>query len=167
MTQVFKLRISRGETTLEVEGDRAFVVEMLNRFESGDAQPKINLKTQRTTGEVNPKINHENGGKSLSSREFVQKLGFKKHTDIVLGFAYYLEHYNDATSFTPADLNACYYDAKMEPSNISQTIIQNFRRGYMMEAKQAKGDKSKKKSYTLTQSGEDFVKSKITTTTTS
>ena len=42
-----------------------------------------------------------------------------------------------------------YYEAKMETTNISQSIIQDIKRGYIMEAK---GDRKAKKSrrYTVT-----------------
>jgi hypothetical protein len=95
----------------------------------------------------------------MSIREFVQQLGPKKHTDITLTFGYYLEHFSDAKTFTPADINACYYDAKIEASNTSQMIIQNIRRGFMMEAKDkaAKG----RKRFTLTRTGEDYIEKKL------
>jgi hypothetical protein len=82
----------------------------------------------------------------------------KKHTDIVLAFGYYLEKYSGVTEFTPADINACYYDSKMDSSNTSQMLIQNIKRHRIMEAKRGK---SKKRSYVLTNTGENFIKSKL------
>jgi predicted transcriptional regulator len=75
-----------------------------------------------------------------------------------VGFAYYLENYNGVSEFTPADVNNCYYEAKMEASNTSQMIIQNIKRGFVMEAK--KGEKAGRR-YTLTASGEHFVRQKL------
>jgi hypothetical protein len=95
--------------------------------------------------------------KALSVGEFIRQLGFKRHTDIVLAFGYYLEQ-RDSGDFTPADINTCYYEAKMESSNTSQMIILNIRRGYMMEAKSSKG--SGRKRYTLTQSGISYLTTK-------
>jgi predicted transcriptional regulator len=44
----------------------------------------------------------------------------------------------------------------METTNVSQSIIQNIKRGYMMEAK---GDKKAKKGrrYTVTATGQSFI----------
>ena len=90
--------------------------------------------------------------------EFIRQIGFRRHTDIVLAFGYYLEQ-QGAKDFTPADVNNCYYEAKMENSNTSQMFILNIRRGYMMEAKGTKGGKRR---YTLTASGVNFVTAKAT-----
>jgi predicted transcriptional regulator len=75
---------------------------------------------------------------------------------LVVAFGYYLEKYSGATEFSPADINRCYYDAKMDTSNTSQMIIRNIRRGYVMQAKPG-NSKGRKKSYTLTNTGEQFV----------
>jgi hypothetical protein len=89
----------------------------------------------------------------------VQQLGFKKHTDITLAFGYYIEQQADTPEFTPADINNCYYEAKIESSNTSQMIILNIRRGYMMLSKSS-GEKGRKR-YTLTSSGEKYIEEKL------
>jgi predicted transcriptional regulator len=78
---------------------------------------------------------------------------------MVLAFGYYIEKMSGLPSFTPADINACYYEAKLETSNTSQMIIQNIRNSRMMPAK--KGTSKGKKAYTLTQTGEDFIEKKL------
>lgn len=83
--------------------------------------------------------------------EFVRQLGLKKHTDIVLAFGYYLEKISGVREFSPADINKCYYEAKMENSNTSQMLIQNIKNGRIMPAR------GTKKLYTLTKTGEDFI----------
>jgi hypothetical protein len=136
-TKGYRIRISRGGEEFEVEGDKAFVLKMLERFDpSGIAEPAVDgdpvakPRRGRTISESPP-----TKGKSVSIREFVQQLGLKRHTDITLAFGYYLERQADTTEFTPADINNCYYEAKIEGSNTSQMIIQNIRRGFMMLAK--------------------------------
>jgi hypothetical protein len=98
-------------------------------------------------------------GKSVSIREFIQQLDFKKHTDISLAFGYYLEKQQGAAEFTSADINNCYYEAKLEPSNTSQMIVQNIKRGYLMPSKRKDG--KGKTRYTLTASGEKFIEAKL------
>ena len=88
----------------------------------------------------------------------MRQFGFKKHTDRVLAFGYYLENHSGRPEFTPADINNLYYEAKMEPSNTSQALIQNIKRGFIMEAKKARDKKGGAKTYTLTASGEAHLK---------
>ena len=161
-TKSYRLRISREGYEFEAEGDKTFVMDMLNRLGSPtDVEPLIAAtgeKEGKPTGKKIPPLKRANA-KSLSIREFIQKLGFTKHTDISLAFGYYLEKHSGASEFTPADVNNCYYEAKLESSNTSQMIIQNIKRGYLMASKK-KGEKGKN-AYTLTSSGEQFIESKL------
>lgn len=160
-TRNYKIRIVQDGQEFEAEGDKAFVLKMLARFETSsaveqlvsDVPTKKGSRTKVATKSVAPR------SKAVSIREFVQRLGFKKHTDITLAFGYYLEHQEDAREFSPADINNCYYESKIESSNTSQMIIQNIRRGFMMPSK-AKSDKGRKR-YTLTSSGEAYIETKI------
>jgi len=154
------VRIAKEGQEFEAEGDKAFVLEMLKRFESPEAavESLSSSKATKTTRGSEPGLQKLASGKTASVGEFIRQIGFKKHTDIVLAFSYYLEQ-QGAKDFTPADVNNCYYEAKMENSNTSQMFILNIRRGYMMEAKGTKGGKRR---YTLTQSGVNFVTAKAT-----
>jgi hypothetical protein len=151
MAQTYRIRISRGDQNFEAEGDKRFVLEMLKRFDGGAAA----LTTAREKAAPDPVALASS--KQVSVGEFIRQLGVKKHTDLVVAFGYYLEEHSGLKDFTPADLSNCYYEAKMETSNVSQSIIQNIKRGYLMEAK---GDQKKKKGrrYTVTSSGQAFVK---------
>ncbi|MGH8100341.1 MAG: hypothetical protein ACREIW_03525 [Chthoniobacterales bacterium] len=157
MQKNYRIRISRAGEDFEAEGDKRFVLDMLQLFEHGGAkrskgQHGGHADRETSTAEEPP-------GKTLSAGEFIRRLGSKKHVDMVLAFAYYLEKYADTKAFTPADINNCYYDAKMEASNTSQMIILNIRRGHLMEAKQDKG--AGKKRYTITNSGEEQVERQL------
>lgn len=153
----------------EAEGDKAFVSEMLKRY-----GPQVQPVSREQTGQKGEKIvvgkrvstvSRPTSGKALSIREFIQQLELKKHTDITLAFGFYLEKHQGVSEFSPADINNCYYEAKLEPSNTSQMIIYNIKRGFLMaakkvkEAKEVKGKKGK--GYTLTRSGEQFIESKL------
>lgn len=148
----YRIKIVRSGEEFEVQGDKKFVLEMLKRYESRRPLSPSPSEEGKHAKDVPSQASSK--GKSLSIGEFIRNLGFKKHTDIVLAFGYYLETYSGLKQFAPADINTCYYDAKMEASNTSQMIIQNIKRGYMMGSKKAdKGDKR----YTLTQTGVDFI----------
>jgi hypothetical protein len=103
-------------------------------------------------------------GKDVSPGEFIRQFGFKKHTDLVLAFGFYLEKHSGLACFSSADINNCYYEAKLESSNTSQMIIQNIKRGYLMQAK-VKGEEAKRgkgQLFRLTNSGEEHLRKAAT-----
>lgn len=163
MAKVYRVRVVRGENSVEAEGDKAFVLEMLRKYSvSEESVTKIGKVT--TAGPVTSHKSHisttsDLPAKGISVGEFIRQMEIKKHTDFVLAFGYYLEKYAGQTNFTPADINEAYYDAKLDTSNTSQMIIQNIKRGYFMAAKAKKGEGGGdgKKRYTLTHSGEAHV----------
>jgi len=161
MTEIgYKVKIVKDNFQFEVEGDKSFVREMLSQFASEIPQITPTPGKARSKSAVSTKIDPETTNKPLSISEFVRGLEVKQHTDIVLAFGYYLEKYFGSSGFTPADINNCYYDAKMENSNTSQMIIQNIRRSRIMEAQTNKNAKGKKK-YILTATGEKFIRTKL------
>jgi hypothetical protein len=156
----YRVRIDRGDVQFEAEGDKKFVLEMLARFErpaAAPAKPIVEIPGKLGKGKraraALPGIS-----KSLSPGEFIRQFGFKRHTDFVAAFGYYLEKYSGLTEFAAGDINNCYYEAKMERSNTSQMIIQNIRRGYIMEAKRSSKQSKGAKKFTLTRSGEEHVR---------
>ena len=159
-TRAYRLRIVQEGREFEAEGDKAFVFQMLKWYgpqasvSSAGAEQASAKTSNKAESLVRRKV-----GKSVSIREFIQQLDLKKHTDISLAFGFYLEKYQGAAEFTPADINNCYYEAKLEPSNTSQMIIQNIRRGYLMASRKKEG--KGKNRYTLTNSGEKFIASKV------
>jgi hypothetical protein len=154
----YRLKIVRAGQEFEAEGDKKFILEMLARFEQA-APAKTSKKPGDNASQRRDELAPPQASKGLSIREFIHSLGVKKHTDILVGFAYYLEKHAGVGEFTPADINNCYYEAKMDTSNTSQMIIQNTKRGFVMPAKGS----GKKGRYTLTASGEKFVEQRLAT----
>lgn len=153
----YRVRIVRTGQEFEVEGDKEFVLEMLDRFDGSAAPETAHTRSPRRSTSTTLPL------KDVSAREFVQRLGLKKHTDIGLAFGYYIEKHLGKDEFTPADINNCYYEAKMEPSNTSQVIVQNLKSGRMMPAKKPKGEKGTRTVYVLTTTGEEFISNKLNT----
>jgi hypothetical protein len=147
--KMYRIRIVRGDEQFEAEGDKNFVLQMLARFESSTPSSSASSSGAMTPS---PRRQRESriadrervlsSAKVTSTGEFIRQFHFKKHTDFVLAFGYYLEKHSGLTEFSAADINNCYYEAKMESSNTSQMIIQDIKRGYMMEAK-GRGCRSK------------------------
>lgn len=160
-SKTYRLRIVQDGREFEAEGDKAFVFDMLSRF--GPQAPTSTAKAADQASQKASKkraaLDRTSMGKSVSIREFIQQLDLKKHTDITLAFGYYLEKYQGVGEFSAADVNNCYYEAKLEASNTSQMIIQNIKRGLLMASR--KTDEKKRNRYTLTRSGEQFIESKL------
>jgi|SRR5271157_4788253 len=155
MAIAYRIKFKQADTEFEVEGDRAYVTKTYQ-----DLKEVLGL-AQRTqpvlAGE--PKSPKSSAMKSLGSkpsspREFIDRHGLKRHVDIVLGFGNFLEKVRGLRSFTGADINTCYYEAKIEPSNTSQMIINNIKKGFIMPQSKKPGART---SYTLTRTGEEFV----------
>lgn len=163
----YRIKIVRADQQLEIEGDKTFVLDMLKRYGGTEASDlAATPRKGKSPGKTAPADAPTGVGKRLSVGEFVRQTGLKKHTDLVVAFGYYLEKYGDVKEFTSADINNCYYEARLESSNTSQMIIQNIKRRYLMIAKgsAAKEGKGSGKRYTLTTSGEQFIESKLTRT---
>jgi predicted transcriptional regulator len=160
MAGTYRLKIVYGDKQFEAEGDKTYVLDMWKKL-----QPRVFHDEKVVSEKKGQKdlpdeiIVTTPRSKGLSVGEFIRQLGFKKHTDIVLAFGYYLEKYSAMREFGPADINKCYYDAKIESSNTSQMLIQNIKRGHVMQARGAK--KKGQKQYTLTRTGEEFVEKTI------
>jgi hypothetical protein len=154
----YSLKFGKADQQFEVSGDKKFVLEMVKKFWSKTSGESVTGTVVSEKGKKG-KSNVSNSGKSLAVGEFIRQIGIKKHTDFVLSFGYYLEKHVGMKEFAPADINKCYYDAKMESSNTSQMLIQNIKSGKIMLTKSAK--KKGSKLYTLTQTGVDYIEKKI------
>jgi hypothetical protein len=159
----YRLKVVRGELNFEAEGDKKFVLEMLARFDKASTPaPAASVELTRAA-KGRPATPQLVIAKGTSPGEFIRQFRFKKHTDFVLAFGYYLEKHSGLSEFTAADVNTCYYEAKMESSNTSQMIIQNIRRTFLMEARKRNQDsKTTRKVFTLTRSGEEYLQKALT-----
>jgi hypothetical protein len=95
--------------------------------------------------------------KKLSICEFLLKHPPTADVQRTLAVGYYLETHEGMGSFTRADLEKGYRDAKHSlPSNMSMNIKHCIKAGNMMEGKEKKDNKP---AYVVTSTGEQFVES--------
>jgi hypothetical protein len=93
--------------------------------------------------------------KDLSLKEFILQKQPKSEPHTALAIAYYLEKYRQISQFTISDLEEGFKNAKEPiPSNLSDAVYKNAKRGLFMELK---GKKEGKKIYTITNTGERLV----------
>jgi hypothetical protein len=154
----YRICIAKGDTRFEAEGDKKFVLQMLAQYgglelhSPAAAKQAVKAAPTKSAADI---TSVGAPGKKTSVGEFIRQLEVKKHMDLVVAFGYYQEKIAGLASFTVADINNCYYEAKLESSNTSQMIIQNIKKGHMMPA-HVKGDKGRQ-AFVLTRSGEDYV----------
>lgn len=93
--------------------------------------------------------------KKLSIREFMLSKNPKSEMERTLAVAYYLEKFQDFTSFHAKDLKSGFRRAKAKiPGNINYEVIRNIQKGYLEEAEEKKENR---KTWYLTISGEKYV----------
>jgi hypothetical protein len=159
MATTYRMRLKQGDIEFEIEGDRNYVSKTYDDLKEilGLQQTTLPLPPPGTQEKPEKKksgvTKAPTGGKSYSPREFIDRYALKRHTDIVLGFGYFLEKVRGLKNFSGADINTCYYEAKVEPSNTSQMIINNIKKGFIMPS----GKSGSRKGFMLTRTGEDFV----------
>ena len=163
MPTAYRIRFRQGDSEFEIEGDRAYVTKTFQDLKeilglSERAKPVLagEGKVPKTST-----VRSAGVSKVSSPREFIDRYGVKRHVDIVLAFGHFLERVRGIKAFTGADINTCYYEAKVEPSNTSQMIINNIKKGLIMAQSKKKGARA---SYTLTRTGEEFVQAGFKTT---
>lgn len=97
----------------------------------------------------------ENIRKEISIKEFL--LGKRPKDDVLktLAIGYYLEKYENISSFNTRDLEKGFKEAKERiPSNINDKVNLNIKKGHMMELREKKEGL---KAWSLTNNGERFV----------
>jgi hypothetical protein len=94
--------------------------------------------------------------KKISIKEFLLKHPPTDDIRRTLAIGYFLENQAGMASFTKADLESAYRNAKEKvPSNMSVNIGRCIKQGHMMEAADKKDNKT---AYVVTRSGEEFVR---------
>lgn len=145
----YSIRYRRGDLEIEVQGDKNFVET--NFKELLELKRPVEAKQPIITGEVQL----TDAGKKYSLAEFLKTKDAKNHGDKILVFAYYLQEYENISSFNLDDIEQCYMKVKVpKTTNFSPYFTQLVSKGYIMDATEKKDNK---KSWTLTNSGDEYV----------
>ena len=139
----YRIRVRRGDSEVEVEGDKQWVEDKFKELitEKSSASAAVETKT-------------ENMPDSLV--EFLETKGNpQKHTQLVTVFAYWLLKAEMMETFNVRDIISCYDKTRrVKPSNANQIINTNVRYNLLAQAS------DKKEGYMawfLTHTGEQFV----------
>ena len=153
------MRVRIGENELEVSGPKDFVEKKIAEFvelnkdetfpKTSHAQLSVSRRDTKTT----------TGTKQISAAQFFKKVKARSAVDRVLAAGYYLEVLCNMESFTASEIrDTIQKKAKTQPpTNPSDLINNNIKKGYMMSA----GDKDGKMAFVLTSDGEEFIKSSL------
>jgi hypothetical protein len=102
--KTYRIKSVRADQQFEVEGDKNFVTQMLRRFEQGgrlSSSKPLGNSSKPPKSSANLQLASV---KELSPGEFIRQFQFKKHTDFVLAFGFYLERHSDLSKGGPAGL---------------------------------------------------------------
>jgi hypothetical protein len=147
------MRVKIGDAELEVSGPQAFVEEKVAAFVTaqGGGREKGGGPTSSTVGREH---------KASSLAQLLKKIPVKSDVDRVLVAGYYLETVQGMQSFTALEIKEAIHGARVSPpSNPSDAIAKNIKKGLMMQA----GDKDTKMAYVLTTDGAEFVAEQLKT----
>jgi hypothetical protein len=109
--------------------------------------------------ETQPKIDKDTRTKKLSIKEFILSKKPKNDIQRTLVVGFYLDKYEGLDCFNKKDLEDGFRSAKETvPSNTNVDVNENIKKGYLAEAKEKKDNQ---KAWYLTNSGEEFVNTKL------
>lgn len=122
------------------------ILELEKRIESIEATSSLS-KTDNES--IQPKI------KKVSAKEFLLSKNLSSTVEKALALAYYLERFEQMSSFNINDIANIFQMAKETlPVNPNDVINKNIKKGHLMEVQEKK---DAKKAWSLTGSGERFV----------
>ena len=144
------MRVKIGDAELEVSGPQSFVEEKVKEFVSEQGAKRTTPAPIHTSEAV--AVGH--GNKPSTLPQLLKKVTVKSDVDRVLVAGYYLETIQGVQSFTAAEIKEAIRGARIAPpSNPSDVIAKNIKKGLMMMA----GDKDGRMAYVLTTDGVEAV----------
>lgn len=145
MTERCTIRVKKGDSEVEVTGEKAFVIEQIDKF----------IELLRITESAN----FEENKKRISLGELLSKKSPQKHTETITLFAYYIEKILQEPYFNVNDINKLFLKSKTKkPANINDTINSLVRKDFLMEVDE---EKENLKCWTITRSGIEVIESKM------
>jgi hypothetical protein len=150
-SEAVTMRVKIGDAELEVTGPRDFVEARISEFVKGHEQPP---HLPRGSSEAAERTSMPVGKKPTSLAQVFKKVSVKSDIERVLIAGHYLENSEESQSFTAADVREAIRNAKVRPpTNPSDAIAKNIKKGFMMSA----GDKEGRMAFVLTTDGDEAV----------
>ncbi len=154
--QQYRIRIRRGETEIDLQGDKAFVIEHLEIL--GKELPKAFEDEEVSRGPVTQKRHmRDRELQKLSLAEFYKERRPETKTQAVVTFAYWLTKREGKNEFKGTDIMSCFDEVRIpKPENVHDIL-----------GKLASGSKahitpsSSKGHWKLTLTGEEFVENQL------
>ncbi len=147
-------RFKNGDLEIEFSGERDYVESQIENWKIFiNSSKKSNLSKSKTNTELNNNKNNDIPEikviKNISIEEFMELKNPNDDLDKVIVAAYYLEKYEKYDSFSENDLYKL-----LNVENVERYILINMEKGLLALSR----DESKLIKYTLTYSGEMYVR---------
>lgn len=140
----YRIRVKKGESEIEVEGDKEWVEEKIKELTSEKSYTPVPAETIPQT-------------MPSSLVEFLETKGNpQKHSELTTVFAYWLLKAEKTETFNVKDIISCYDKTRRsKPSNANQIINSNVKYGLFAQATEKKDGYI---AWYLTGKGEQFVR---------
>ena len=149
MSDLYRVRIKRGDSEVEIESsDKAYVEEKIREYMDSTVQTPTGVG-----GSVSPKGAME-GNKQLSLPEFIDRVRPQVDTEYVLAVTYYQEKFEDAESVKSADVVEKLKEVKYKHSNPYYAISRAKKKGLIMNG-------TEKGTFVATRTGEQWVDDRL------
>jgi hypothetical protein len=149
MSEIYRIRVKRGDLEVEVESsDRDYVETKLNQYLDAERSP------EPPTAEPGPNIRGERSRRPVSVREFVKQVDPEKKNEVAATVAYFLEYHAAplVEEWKPDDIGDKFADArKPKPANMRDLLIKS---DYFMEGRE-------KGMYRLSETGVNWVEGRL------
>jgi hypothetical protein len=152
----YRIRVRKGETEFEVEGDKEFVEKHFKDFSAKIREPPAKLPSIEGVTPA-PTPEKEVPLDNLSLAEFYKWKNPKNFNEVVVVFAYWLTKRKGKEEFVTADVSGCFDESRVsKPANVTQHIanMSSGKKAYLTEG-------STKRMWKLTLTGEEFVEQEL------
>lgn len=150
MNEHFSIRVSRGDTTVEVAGDREFVEEKFNNL----VEEYLTQAESTSQNPIPSQTMQSEKPKQASLAEIYTSADISYKRDAALLVGWFLEKMENQNDFIKSEIEERALQAKVElGANLSRDISTLIEKGLVTEIDRRDGEKS----YYLTRSGESYV----------
>jgi hypothetical protein len=152
-----RLRVTAGEVTVEVEGDKEFVEEQFAELEEeylDEPTPVETTSGESESGSPGGFVPGGSEGKPLTLSEIGREIDLPYKRDAALLTGWYLEHVEGMDEFTRSDIEEKAKESKVElGANVPRDISTLVERGLLVQV----GQRESSKTYYTTRTGEEYV----------
>jgi hypothetical protein len=156
--QNYRIKIKKGDTEIDIAGDKNFVEKHIEKYKKEVFEPSKKISDEEISP-IREGKKKESGLDEISLSEFYKKKkpkDYKKHDENILIFSYYLSEIEKNEEFSPKNIEDCYEETSIpKPSNTARDMksLASGKKAYLI--------KSSRGIYKLSAIGKELVKNEL------